>query len=127
MTEYMNCGFCCTRHPIERMGEHGWQKCGDTDDPVIFGAQWLVEHWNRTMDDHDGWQDVLEDATERLFPEGYGELMAQDGEFTPADEETMIRSEMATERRIKTEFVARFCFLEGIDSEAIVRAMEANE
>jgi hypothetical protein len=122
----MNCGFCCTRHPIEQMGEHGWGKCGQTEDRVVYGAQWLLEHWARTMEDHAGWQDILEDTTEALFPYGYGELIAKDN-FTPEDEETMLRSEANAERRLKTEFVARFCFLEGIDTQSITRAMEANE
>lgn len=127
MTDHMNCGFCCTRHRIELMGDHGWGKCGQTEDRVVFASQWLLEHWERTMSDHDGWQDVLEDVTEYLFPHGYGELMAKEGDFTPEDEDTMMRSEAKAELRIKTEFVARFCFLEGISSAAIVRAMEANE
>lgn len=130
MTDYMNCGFCTTRHPIEQMGEHGWGICGDTDNPkdrVVFASQWVLEHWNRTMDDHDGWQDILEDVTEALFPQAYGELMAKDGDFTEEDESTMMRSETKAEVRIMTEFIARFAFLHGISSDAIARAMEANE
>jgi hypothetical protein len=109
------------------MGEHGWQICGKTEDRVVHGAQWVLETWIRIFEDHDGWQDILEDATEGLFPHQYGEIMAKDGDITPDDESTMMRAELRTERLILTQFVARYCFLNGISSEAIVRAMEANE
>jgi hypothetical protein len=128
MTNYMNCGFCATRHRIEEMGEHGWGKCGQTGgSTVVFGAQWLLEHWQRTMVDHDGWQDVHEDITEALFPHSYGEVLIREGDFTEADEATMMKSEDRAEKEIFIEFIARFAFVNGITSEQIARAMEKNE
>jgi hypothetical protein len=123
----MNCGFCCTRHPIEAMGAHGWGKCGKTKDRVIYASQWLLEHWQQTMVDHDGWQDILEDTTDALFPESYGEILASSGDITPQDEETMMRAEDKAEHRIFVDFIARWAFLEGITTDEIARAMEANE
>ena len=129
-TDHMNCGFCCTRHPIEAMGEHGWGKCGQQEGgSVAFGAQWMLENWHAHIEDHDGWQDVLEDVTEQLFPHQYGEIMAREGNegFTEDDESTMMRAETNAERQITIDFISRVMFEWGITTEQIARKMEEHE